>query len=299
MDNKYKHRMATSVIRFVGKDGSPLANKRIDISQTKHEFMFACGAFDTVALVNDLPFGEDKELLKDRMDKWLALFNTATLPFYWGQFEPEKGKPHTEALMKAARWLKDRGVTLKGHPLCWHTQTAPWLLDMTNEEILKAQLDRIRREVSEFKGVIDMWDVINEVVIMPIFDKYDNGITRICKELGRIPLIREVFQAAKEANPNAVLLINDFNTSISYEIMIEGCLEAGIPIDAIGIQSHQHQGYWGVEKIQSVLERFSHFGLPLHFTENTLISGDLMPPEIEDLNDFQVDEWPTTPEGEE
>jgi len=134
---------------------------------------------------------------------------------------------------------------------------------------------------------------------MPIFDKYDNGITRICKELGRIPLIREVFQAAKEANPNAVLLINDFNTSISYEIMIEGCLEAGIPIDAIGIQSHQHQGYWGVEKIQSVLERFSHFGLPLHFTENTLISGDLMPPEIEDLNDFQVDEWPTTPEGEE
>jgi GH35 family endo-1,4-beta-xylanase len=81
--------------------------------------------------------------------------------------------------------------------------------------------------------------------------------------------------------------------------LIEGCLEAGIPIDVIGIQSHQHQGYWGIEKLEAELERFSRFGLPIHFTENTLISGDLMPPQIEDLNDFQVNDWPSTPEGEE
>ena len=170
---------------------------------------------------------------------------------------------------------------------------------MTNEEILKAQLDRIERDVTDFKGVIDMWDVINEVVIMPIFDKYDNGITRLCKEKGRFGIIKEVFEATKAANPDAILLLNDFNTSVSYEILIEGCLDAGVPIDVIGVQSHQHQGYWGLEKTQEVLERFSKFGLPLHFTENTLISGKLMDPEIVDLNDYQVDEWPTTPEGEE
>jgi GH35 family endo-1,4-beta-xylanase len=170
---------------------------------------------------------------------------------------------------------------------------------MRNEEILKAQLYRIKREVSDFKGLVDIWDVINEVVIMPIFDKYDNGITRICKELGRIRLVKEVFNEAKKANPEAILIINDFNTSISYEILIEGCLEAGIPIDAIGIQSHMHQGYWGVEKTLEVLERFSHFNIPLHFTENTLLSGHLMPPEIEDLNDYQIRDWPSTPDGEE
>ena len=95
------------------------------------------------------------------------------------------------------------------------------------------------------------------------------------------------------------MLLNDFNTSIDYEILIDGCLNAGIPISAIGIQSHQHQGYWGKEKLLEVLERFSHFGLPIHFTENTLISGEIMPPHIEDLNDWQVEEWPTTLEGEE
>lgn len=296
---KYQYRMATKRIRFENKDGSPVQNKEVTIAQKRHKFIFGCGAFDSIPLANGELQGAEKEAMELRFDKWLDLFNAGTLPFYWGQFEPEQGKPQTVPLKAAADWLKERGVLVKGHPLCWHTACAPWLLNMSNEQILKTQLERIQRDVTDFKGTIDMWDVINEVVIMPIFDKYDNGITRISKDLGRIGIIREVFKAAKEANPNSILLLNDFNTSISYEILIEGCLEAGIPIDVIGIQSHQHQGYWGLEKTEQILERFSHFGLPIHFTENTLISGDLMPPEIDDLNDWQVKEWPSTPEGEE
>ncbi|MBR2853916.1 MAG: endo-1,4-beta-xylanase, partial [Clostridia bacterium] len=92
---------------------------------------------------------------------------------------------------------------------------------------------------------------------------------------------------------------NDFNTSEAYANLIEDLLEADVPIGAIGIQSHQHQGYWGLEKLNTVLERFSRFGLPIHFTENTLISGAIMPAHIVDLNDWRVDEWPSTPEGEE
>lgn len=298
-NQKYQYRMASKNIKFERKDGTPLANKEVVVSQKSHKFLFGCGAFDSLPLVNDELQGAEKEAMELRFEKWLALFNAGTLPFYWGTYEKEQGKPITAQMMKAAQWLKSKGVTVKGHPLCWHTVCAPWLMDMSNTDILKTQIDRIHRDVTDFKGTIDMWDVINEVVIMPIFDKYDNGITRICKDMGRIKLVREVFKAAKEANPNAVLLLNDFNTSISYEILIEGCLEAGVPIDVIGIQSHQHQGYWGLEKTQLVLERFSRFGLPIHFTENTLISGDLMPPEIVDLNDWQVKEWPTTPEGEE
>ena len=299
MNQKYQHRMASKNIRLLRGDGTPVVNQEIMISQRKHKFLFGCGAFDVVPLVNGELKGEDKEAMELRFTKWLALFNAGTLPFYWGRFEPEQGKPQTIPLMKTAEWLKSKGVMVKGHPLCWHTACAPWLLNMSNDQILKTQLDRIHREVTDFKGTIDMWDVINEVVIMPVFDKYDNGITRICKDLGRTRMVREVFTAAKEANPGAVLLLNDFNTSVSYEILIEGCLEAGIPIDVIGIQSHQHQGYWGLERVHEVLDRFSHFGLPIHFTENTLISGKLMPKEIEDLNDFRADGWPTTPEGEE
>ncbi len=34
-------------------------------------------------------------------------------------------------------------------------------------------------------------------------------------------------------------------------------------------------------------------------TETTLLSGEIMPAHIVDLNDYQVDSWPSTPEGEE
>jgi len=59
-----------------------------------------------------------------------------------------------------------------------------------------------------------------------------------------------------------------------------------------------HQGYWGVEKTLNVLERFSRYRLPIHFTETNIISGDLMPAEIVDLNDFKVEQWPSTSGGE-
>ncbi len=288
------HRKVKKQIQFSDAQGKALANRQVRIQQTKHSFLFGCGAFDFIPLVMT---GEQK--FKEMTDSWLEIFNYGTLPFYWGQFETEEGKPNTDTLMKTAQYLKSKNVTVKGHPLCWHTACAEWLMKYDNKTIMQKQLERIDREVKGFKGIIDMWDVINEVVIMPIFDKYDNAMTRVCKEKGRVKLIKEVFDEAHACNPDAVLLLNDFNTSINYEILIDGCLNAGVPISAIGIQSHQHQGYWGREKLEEVLARFEHFGLPIHFTENTLISGEIMPSHIVDLNDWQVEEWPTTPEGEE
>ncbi|MCC3765352.1 endo-1,4-beta-xylanase [Glycomyces sp. TRM65418] len=291
-----RHRSADAEITLT-LDGEPLAGREVELSQVRHRFSFGCTAFEFTDYANgtsERPDGDERLL-----EQWEGLFNFATLPFYWGRFEPERGKPDTHRLLKTAEWLVGRGHTVKGHPLAWHTVTADWLLDLDNAAIAQAQTERIRREMNDFAGVIDMWDVINEVVIMPIFDKYDNGITRLCRDIGRIPMVRMVFDAAREANPGAVLLLNDFDMSAAFECLIEGVLEAGVRIDALGLQSHMHQGYWGEEKTLGILDRFSRYGLPIHFTETTLLSGHLMPPEIEDLNDYQIEEWPSTPEGEE
>lgn len=294
-----KSRTTTVTLKVLKEDNTPLANQEVMIGQTKHKFLFGCNGFDFVPYANNELSCKKKELVEDLSVKFTDLFNFATLPFYWGRFEPQKGNPVTKRLINAARWCVDHNLTVKGHPLSWHTHAPDWLLAMSNQEILTAQLKRIQRDVTGFKGLIDMWDVINEVVIMPIFDKYDNGLTRICKELGRIETIRRVFEAARAANPEAIFLLNDFDVSPAYDILVEGCLEAGIKIDILGIQSHMHQGYWGVEKTQFVLEQFARFNKPIHFTETTIISGELMPQEIVDLNDYQVTDWPTTPAGEE
>jgi GH35 family endo-1,4-beta-xylanase len=295
---QFAHRKATARLQILNPDGTPAVRLPVRVDQVSHQFLFGCGAFDAVDLMKTQDAAE-QAFLQERMEKWLSLFNYGTLPFYWGRYEPVEGQTAYPETFAAAKWLRERGVRVKGHPLCWHTACAPWLLQFSNEEILRRQIGRIHRDVTAYKSVIDLWDVINEVVIMPVFDRYDNAVTRICIEKGRVGLVKEVFAAAKESDPEAVLLINDFNTSEAYAQLIEDLLEADVPIGAIGIQSHQHQGYWGLEKLNAVLERFSRFSLPLHFTENTLISGELMPPHIVDLNDWQVDSWPGTPEGEE
>ena len=309
MSRSIEHRMGATKLRILDQAGRPLADTKVSYELINHKFLFGCGGFDTLSYVSEIPKGllekinvseeEYRAHFKDRVDKWLGIFNYATIPFYWGGYEPTEGQIEYDSRMKTAEYLTERGVTVKGHPLCWHTVCAPWLMEYDNKTIMEKQLARINREVTAFAGKVDKWDVINETVIMPVFDKYDNAVTRICNEYGRIPLIKEVFAAARSANPKAQLLINDFNLSDDYRRVISDCLDAGVTIDAIGIQTHQHQGYKGMDWLNDVLERFSVFGLPLHFTENTLVSGHLMPPEIVDLNDYVVDEWPSTPEGEE
>lgn len=292
---QYAGRKATVQIRVTDEKGNAVANREFQAELKNHDFLFGCGAFDAILLTNEK---KEDAFYEERMRKWLALYNYGTMSFYWGRYEERENEPAFESRMNASAYLKAHGKTIKGHPLCWHTVCADWLMQYDNKTILDKQLARIDRDVRAFAGVIDMWDVINEVVIMPEFDKYDNAVTRICKEYGRLNLVKEVFAAAKAANPQSVLLINDFNLSDRYAQLIAECLDAGVAIDAIGLQTHQHQGYMGREKLEEIVERFAGFGLPLHFTENTLVSGHIMPSHIVDLNDYQIPEWPTTPEGE-
>jgi GH35 family endo-1,4-beta-xylanase len=292
--------MGQKKIRVLAKDGTALAGKVVKAEMQRHEFLFGAGMFDVIPYASgEMKDPAHREAFEQNFEKWQALMNNATLPFYWGGFEPEEGKPRNAQVMAGAKFLKERGVTLKGHPLCWHTGCADWLLKYSDAEIIQKQVERIKRDVSYFAGIIDMWDVINEVVIMPVFDKYDNAVTRICQELGRVKTVKTMFDAAYETNPDAKLLINDFNLSQSYQILIDGCLNSGVKIDAIGLQTHMHQGYMGKDRLQEVLARYEVFGKPLHFTEITLTSGIIMPPEIVDLNDYKNDDWQTTPEFED
>jgi endo-1,4-beta-xylanase len=308
-DPNLRHRVAEATVTVTRDDGTPHADSEVVVEQVRHAFGFGNIGFDFIALANgesddagaNVFGGATASQAAGLADLWFDLFNTATLPFYWGGFEPVRGRPDTARLLKTAQWLVDQGVQVKGHPLVWHTVTADWLRDLPTDEIEQVQRARIRREVTDFAGVIDTWDAINEVVIMPVFTNEErmNGITRLCLEKGRIATIRMAFEEARAANPGATLLLNDFDMSTAYECLIEGVLEAGIQVDALGLQSHMHQGYWGEEKTLRVLERFSRYGLPIHLTESTLLSGHLMPPEIKDLNDYQIPSWPSTPEGEE
>jgi len=292
-DTRFAHRLGRARLTVLGPDRVPRRDATVTVEQVRHAFGFGNIGFELIPLAN----GEDRDRA-GLAALWLDLFNTATLPFYLRSFEPERGHPETQRLETAARWFRERDVALKGHPLVWHTMQPGWLRDLSPDEVENVLRARIRREVGGFAGLIDTWDAINEAVIMPVFTAEPNGVTPLARARGRIGMVRLAFEEARAANPHATLLLNDFDLSSAYERLIEGVLEAGIQIDALGLQTHMHQGYWGEEKMLAMVDRFARYGLPLHLTENSLVSGHLMPPEIVDLNDYQIPSWPSTPDGE-
>lgn len=79
------HRKVNASLRILNPDGTPAAGQQVRVSQVSHQFLFGCGAFDTVAMMKTQD-EEKKAFLGERMEKWLALFNYGTLPFYWGRF---------------------------------------------------------------------------------------------------------------------------------------------------------------------------------------------------------------------
>ncbi|WP_082634438.1 endo-1,4-beta-xylanase [Arthrobacter alpinus] len=272
--DRYAHRKSNATITVTDAQGNPLRGQPVLVKQLQHAFGFGC----TPPTMDD---GEDQS-----RERWQGLFDTATLAFYWGRYEPTRGVTERKKLLQSAHWLSNRGVRLKGHPLVWHTVKAPWVDALplpVAEELLRG---RIRREVKDFAGLIDSWDAINEVVIMPEFvnepDGVQNAITRICADKGRVPMVRLAIEEARGQNSGAQLILNDFDLGPRYEQLVEEVLDAGIQIDAIGLQSHMHKGFRGEDQLNDVCQRFARFGLPLHWTETTLLSGDLMPSNVGD-----------------
>jgi GH35 family endo-1,4-beta-xylanase len=283
-----EHRTADVTLTVLEPGGKPLANQPVTVRQTRHQFLFGANAF----LIDTDDTSPDQVNYQKR---FAALLNYATLPFYWGAFEPEQGQPHTERLRMMAAWCQANGIRAKGHPLCWHEVPCKWLQGKSLDDVKRLQLERITREGKGFAGLIDTWDVVNEACAMPGYGGGNNPIGNLAKEIGNVKLIRETFAAARQANPKAMLLLNDYDTSPKYEALLKDCLAAGVTIDVIGIQSHMHGGYWGAAKTWETCERFARFGKPLHFTELTILSA---PPHPKMDWHTQQKDWDSTPDGE-
>jgi len=273
-----KHRKGEAAISVKDKQGNPLKNVPITIEQIGHDFLFGSNIFAFKQSEPDL-----QRLYRQR---FAELLNYATLPFYWWGFEPERGKPNYEHIDEVTEWCQEKGIECKGHPLVWNHNACRWLPDDV-DEIKRLSNVRVADIVARYKGRIDRWDVVNEAVDP---GRFDNLMTKAWVYHGRVPFTIESFLIARKANPDATLLINDYRVDEAYCDLIKQLQdESGNRIyDIIGIQSHMHGGVWNTERIWQVCSSYAQFGVPLHFTETTVVSGP------------RADKgWETTPEGEE
>ncbi|HUS46546.1 MAG TPA: endo-1,4-beta-xylanase, partial [Phycisphaerae bacterium] len=281
-----KYRTAAVALTVSNADGRPLANTPVTVRQVRHKFLFGSTAIRVAEKSDSKEHAEYQR-------RFAELLNYGTLPFYWGGYERVEGSPRAGELRAAAEWCRANGIRVKGHPLCWHNVCPDWLRKKKPDDVLPLQLARIEREVKAFAGLIDAWDVVNEAVAMPA--GRGNPISALCSRIGRVELIKQTFAIARKTDPKAMLILNDYVTGQEYEKLIKDCLDAGAEIDAIGIQSHMHKGYFGAKDAWDTCRRLAKFGKPLHFTELTILSGKLKTD-----NDWftRRTDWDTTPEGE-
>ena len=220
--------------------------------------------------------------------------NYTTLPFYWGGYEPEAGKTGAERLEAMAQWCADHDIIPKGHPLVWHEVYPTWADAYSDEEVLSRLEARVRKIVSTFKEAILWWDVVNEATVSA---DIDNTVGRWIARKGAAECVTQALTWAHEANPSAGLLYNDFNVSEDFERLVSALQQRKAPLAAIGIQSHMHKGTWPIEKVWQVCETYARYGLPLHFTETTVLSGRLKAQDDNEWHKHRTD-WDSTPEGE-
>jgi len=282
-----EHRTAEATLTLQGSAGRPLAGAECNLALARHEFRLGANAF----LLGTLK----SRRLQDAYDRRFAgLLNYATLPFYWSSYEPRKNERQERRLRAMAEWCRQHGVIAKGHPLAWHETVPEWAKDLPDREVLARLQTRVQEVVRRFRGLVDTWDVFNETTVS---HRFDNAVGRWVARRGAAECVERALVWAHSANPKATLLYNDFNVSDDFEALAAALVVAHAPVDVFGIQSHMHKDTWPLSRVWQVCETYSRFGLPLHFTELTVLSGR---PKAADDNDWHHvhTDWATTAKGE-
>ncbi len=189
-------------------------------------------------------------------------------------------------------FAKSNGLGMRGHTLVW--QHSNWLPRWVNETEFSSAADAeqmlggyVKSVASRYSDFLYSWDVVNETI-----DPATGAIreTSLSRAMGP-EVIDFCFHKARETAPNATLAYNDY---MSWESghekhragvlrMLERLKTNGVPIDALGIQSHSNdnkpteftpdkQRTW-----RAFVEEAIGMGLEIYLTEFDVNDTEMVP----------------------
>jgi endo-1,4-beta-xylanase len=184
-----------------------------------------------------------------------------------------KGKFNWKPADSIINFGAEQHMKMRGHTLVWHSAVPTWLpkIGLNKAKVMEFIKEHIKAVVGRYKGKLIWWDVVNEV-----FE--DNGKLRTsssfwyqtCGE----EYIEKAFFWAHEADPQAMLFINDYGVeqinpkSTATYNLVKKFLEKEVPIHGFGMQAHMTEGPLpDFKSIESNIKRFIDLGLEVHFTE--------------------------------
>jgi endo-1,4-beta-xylanase len=205
-----------------------------------------------------------------------AQFNSITAeyemkPDIMGPSEGVYNWVEADALLAFA---EDNGLQLRGHALLWHRSTPDWMLTGTPAQVKVKLQTYITEVVTRYRGKIYAWDVVNEVVTDDgsLGDAYRRSNWWTASG-GNADYIDWAFEAARAADPNCKLHINDYGTEFSGKLgrlldVVRDLQARDIPVDGIGHQMHINVATAAQQIFDAVDAVDTEFmGLEQHITE--------------------------------
>ncbi|MBQ3350487.1 MAG: endo-1,4-beta-xylanase [Thermoguttaceae bacterium] len=175
-----------------------------------------------------------------------------------------------------ASFAQEHGMKMRGHTLVWHSQTPQSFFQdengqrLSKEALYQRMEEYMTKVLTHFKGKVYCWDVVNEALADWGDDVYRKHSPwyEICGE----DFIAQAFRTAHKIDPNIKLFYNDYNLinpgkRARAVKMLKSLIDAGVPIDGVGMQAHWNIESFNPEELQKSIDAFTELGLEVQITE--------------------------------
>ena len=197
---------------------------------------------------------------------------------------PREGEWTWDNADAIANFCRQNGIKMRGHCLCWYSQFCDWMFtDKNGKEVSKEVFYQRLREhihtvVNRYKDVVYAWDVVNEAMSDAAGGRGWGGRepnpyreSRIYKLCGD-EFIAKAFEFAHEADPNAILVYNDYNAFQPAKRdriynMVKKMQDAGVPITGIGMQGHYNSYGPDEAEVEEAIKKYSELVKHIQITE--------------------------------
>ncbi len=241
----------------------------------------ALGNFTMRGMIDEKPYSD---ILTSQFDFGLA-DNTPNWFFTDGGLRPTEKTYNYKQMDEVMAFSRTNAMPVQAHHFVWGEEKwlPTWLKESnySKEQLMSLMHEHIQTVGSHYSGQVREWTVVNEAFTR---GQHQFGLNDWWADHtgGNKDYIDQAFIWARAADPNAKLILNDFNNegenSVSDEMYyyIKGAKERGVPIDGIGMQMHIDGTHPPTkDEVISNMQRFAGLGVDVYVTEFDVNMNDL------------------------
>ncbi len=221
---------------------------------------------------------------------------TAENAMKWRNVENAAGIADYSVADRVADIANSLKAQLRGHTLAWHQSTPAYLANASPADFKAAQTLHLQAMAKRYKGRIDTWDVLNEVVDADA--KNGSGLRdSVLSRLWGISHYPALFELVREADPKASLGYNDYGMEqddiwcerrrTAVLRLLDSWVRQKTPLDVMGLQAHLSLSRpFSANVLLKFFDELQALGLRIQITELD-VRDDLVPGDIQ-LRDAAV-----------